>query len=144
MDCHVAVFLYPPSQDSVIQVTARAFNTCIVATPLLRLDDGNSLFNLTAPGYYFFTSGVAGHCDKNQKLAVAVPSADGTFPPPPADEGVVGNALPPGASQSFPIVFGPTPAPGSTVNAAPSPMYAGSGVVAAAASTFFLLGAALV
>ncbi|KAG6499471.1 early nodulin-like protein 1 [Zingiber officinale] len=138
------LFLYPPSQDSVVQVTARAFNTCVVATPLLRLNDGNSLFNLTSPGYYFFTSGVAGHCAKNQKLAVAVPSADGTFPPPPADEGVVADAPPPGAYQSFPIVFGPTPTPGSSVSAALSPMSAGSGVVAAAASAFFLLGVAFV
>ncbi|URD81697.1 Early nodulin-like protein [Musa troglodytarum] len=79
------VFLYPPSQDSVIQVTERAFNNCGLEDPIMTLRDGNSLFNLSAPGYYYFTSGVAGHCENNQKLAVAIPSANGTFFPPAAD-----------------------------------------------------------
>ncbi|CAL9065430.1 early nodulin-like protein 8 [Musa acuminata AAA Group] len=104
------LFLYPPSQDSVIQVTERAFNSCSLGEPVLNLDDGNSLFNLTVPGYYYFTSGVADHCKKNQKLVVAVPSANGTFFPPPAFD----STAPPAESQSYPIVFGPTPAQGSS------------------------------
>ncbi|WOL10603.1 early nodulin-like protein 1 [Canna indica] len=126
------LFLYPPSQDSVIQVTARAFNSCSLAEPpLQKLHDGNSVFNLTAPGYYYFTSGVAGHCEKDQKLVVAVPSANGTFLPPPADGGSAGVAAAPGESQSYPIVFGPTPAQGSSGAAAATA--AGSAVAAAAA-----------
>ncbi|WOL10046.1 early nodulin-like protein 1 [Canna indica] len=122
------LFLYPPSQDSVVQVTERAFNSCSVEDPILRLDDGNSGFNITAPGYYYFISGVAGHCEKNQKLVVAVSSANGTFFPPAAD----GSAFAPGGSQTYPVVFGPTPAQVSN-----SPAARASVAIGAAAALLF-------
>ncbi|XP_038982533.1 stellacyanin-like [Phoenix dactylifera] len=90
------LFLYPPSQDSVIQVTERAYNSCSLVDPIKKMNDGNSVFNLTAPGIYYFISGVPGHCQKLQKLAIAVPSANGTFFPPAED------APPPGKSSALP------------------------------------------
>ncbi|KAG1354566.1 stellacyanin [Cocos nucifera] len=108
------LFLSPPSQDSVIQVTERAYNSCSLTDPIKKMNGGNSVFNLTVPGNYYFTSGVPGHCQKLQKLAIAVPAANGAFFPPAAD------APPPGASSalpasspSYPIVFGPSPPQGS-------------------------------
>ena len=49
-------FLYPPSQDSAVQLTAKAFAACDVSDPLLKLEDGNSVFNLTKPGRAYFSS----------------------------------------------------------------------------------------
>ncbi|KAJ1299123.1 hypothetical protein BS78_01G507500 [Paspalum vaginatum] len=75
-------FLYPPSQDSVLQVTPQAFAACDISAPLLRIADGNSVFNLTAPGRAYYTSGAPGHCRKGQKLWVDVPMANGTYVQP--------------------------------------------------------------
>ncbi|KAL6579207.1 hypothetical protein OROMI_009423 [Orobanche minor] len=65
-------FLYPPSQDSVIQVTRESYNSCNLKDPILYMNNGNSLFNITRPGDYYFTSGVEGHCKKSQKLHIFV------------------------------------------------------------------------
>ncbi|XP_040378621.1 stellacyanin [Oryza brachyantha] len=75
-------FLYPPSQDSVVQVTPRAFAACAASDPVLKLDDGNSVFNLTTPGRVYYISAAPGHCRKGQRLAVDVPMANGTYLPP--------------------------------------------------------------
>lgn len=66
------VFLYPPSEDSMIQVTASNFKSCNTKDPILYMNDGNSLFNLTQNGTFYFTSGHPGHCQKYQKLIVSV------------------------------------------------------------------------
>ncbi|KAK4804045.1 hypothetical protein SAY86_003862 [Trapa natans] len=92
------LFLYPPSEDSLIQVTEEAYNSCNLKDPILTLNDGNSLFNITSLGAFFFTSGVAGHCEKSQKIRIAVGnvSASGYSPSP-------------SSSQSYPTVFGSIP-----------------------------------
>ncbi|XP_013609281.1 PREDICTED: early nodulin-like protein 1 [Brassica oleracea var. oleracea] len=66
------LFLYPPSEDSMIQVTASNFKSCNTKDPILYMNDGNSLFNLTQNGTFYFTSGHPGHCQKYQKLIVSV------------------------------------------------------------------------
>ncbi|KAF3795691.1 Early nodulin-like protein 1 [Nymphaea thermarum] len=106
------VFLYPPSEDSVIQVTEDAYNICNTSNPIAYFDDGNTVFNITGPGTFYFTSGVNGHCLKLQKLAVYVTS-NGTSSPYSAQSP---SSLP-ATSSSYPAVFGPT---GSTSVAAPA------------------------
>lgn len=81
-----AGFLYPPSQDSVVQVTPVAFAACQASDPVLKLDDGNSVFNLTTPGRVYYISAAPGHCRKGQRLAVDVPMANGTYLPPTAND----------------------------------------------------------
>ncbi|XP_037476050.1 uncharacterized protein LOC119353531 [Triticum dicoccoides] len=49
-------FLYPPSKDSAVQLTAKAFTAYDVSDPLLKLEDGNSVFNLTKTGRAYFSS----------------------------------------------------------------------------------------
>lgn len=66
------VFLYPPSEDSLIQVTPSNFKSCNTKDPILSMNDGNSLFNLTQNGTLYFTSANPGHCTKYQKLLVSV------------------------------------------------------------------------
>ncbi|KAK8686096.1 hypothetical protein V6N13_125123 [Hibiscus sabdariffa] len=105
------LFLYPPSQDSVIQVTEQSYNTCNLKDPILYMNNGNSLFNITKPGEYFFTSGEPGHCEKKQKLYVAVLSGNGTTAAPSYGP----SALPDTASSpSYPTVFGSIPQPPSS------------------------------
>ncbi|XP_027346410.1 early nodulin-like protein 1 [Abrus precatorius] len=101
------LFLYPPSQDSVIQVTEESYKSCNLKDPILYMNNGNSLFNITSEGNFYFTSGEPGHCQKNQKLRITV--------------GVGGNvnALSPTSlpanAPSYPTVFGTIPmSPSST------------------------------
>lgn len=96
-------FLYPPSQDSVIQVTKESYNGCNVKDPILEMKDGNSLFNITKPGDFYFTSGVDGHCQKSQKLHISI-AGNGSYADSPASG-------PSAASPSYPTVFGSIPMP---------------------------------
>lgn len=97
-----AVFLYPPSQDSVVQVTAAAFDSCNVTDPILHLSDGNSLFNISSDGNYYFTSGVAGRCQKKQKLQMAVGNGTSDSSPTPGASSEI--------APSYQNVFGSIPA----------------------------------
>jgi hypothetical protein len=107
----IAGFLYPPSQDSVLQLAPEAFASCDLSRPVARLADGNS-FNLTMPGRAYYASGAPGHCRKGQKLWVDVPMANGTYlqpsatdlaalaPTPTADSPAASASVPEGASAS--------------------------------------------
>ncbi|XP_043718205.1 mavicyanin-like [Telopea speciosissima] len=125
------LFLYPPSQDSIIQVTEQAFNDCNLKDPILYMNDGNSLFNITSPGGFYFTSGVPGHCEKSQKLQISVLFANGSaLPPSYAPTGL------PDTSPSYPTVFGSIP------TASPSlPLQSLSATILAAVlgSTIFMI-----
>lgn len=123
----MAVFLYPPSQENVVQVTEKAFNDCLVADPILKMEDGNSIFNVTTPGTFYFTSGVSGHCEKRQKLQIAVPDANGTFFPPASGPPAAGGP------SAYPLVFGPTP-DGSSAAAVRLRRVAGCGFAVAVAN----------
>ncbi|KAL2903097.1 Early nodulin-like protein 1 [Bienertia sinuspersici] len=92
------MFLYPPSQDSVIQVTPQAYKSCNIKDPILSMNNGNSLFNITKPGEYYFTSGEEGHCEKGQKLQISI-DGDGA------------------------IVYAPSEGPGAMSETADSPSY---------------------
>ncbi|KAK7306851.1 hypothetical protein VNO77_44811 [Canavalia gladiata] len=96
------LFLYPPSQDSVIQVTEESYKSCNLKDPILYMNNGNSLFNITKEGDFYFTSGEVGHCQKNQKLHVTVGVGGNTNALAPT------NSLPEYAP-SYPTVFGTIP-----------------------------------
>ncbi|KAI8569877.1 hypothetical protein RHMOL_Rhmol02G0311300 [Rhododendron molle] len=80
-------FLFPPSQDSVLLVTAEAYATCNTANPIWSSNTGNSVFNINTTGVYYFISGVPNNCRNNEKLQVCVPNngtcATYTAPLPP-------------------------------------------------------------
>lgn len=105
-----AVFLYPPSQDSVIQVTAESYNSCNLKDPILYMNNGNSLFNITAEGEYFFTSGKPGHCEQRQRLHILAGNVTATaFAPSEGPSAFSDTSAP-----SYPTVFGTIPAPPSS------------------------------
>ncbi|RCV46907.1 hypothetical protein SEVIR_9G572000v4 [Setaria viridis] len=130
-------FLYPPSQDSVLQVTPEAFAACDLANPVLKLADGNSVFNLTTPGRAYYTSGAPGHCRKGQKLWVDVPMANGTYLQPSASDLA---ALAPTPAAEAPEGFLQASAPaGAHPSAAELRAVAGAGSVVAAVALALLL-----
>ncbi|XP_061352211.1 early nodulin-like protein 8 [Gastrolobium bilobum] len=104
------LFLYPPSQDSVIQVAEESYKSCNLKDPILYMNNGNSLFNITSEGVFYFTSGEVGHCQKNQKLQISV--------------GVGGNVnapAPTSLAPSYPTVFGTIPvSPSSSLSSTSS------------------------
>ncbi|KAL3738387.1 hypothetical protein ACJRO7_019854 [Eucalyptus globulus] len=124
------LFLYPPSQDSVVQVTRGAFNACNVTDPILHMDDGNSLFNVTSPGVFYFTSGSPGHCEKKQKLQISVLNANGSADAPSSADGPSALA---DISPSYSNVFGSIPA-GQSSSSAPAAPRRPQGVPAIAAA----------
>ncbi|KAL1294463.1 hypothetical protein HN51_055243 [Arachis hypogaea] len=102
------LFLYPPSQDSLVQVTLENYKRCNIKNPILYMNNGNSLFNITSKGEYFFTSGEPGHCQKNQKIHITVgvnASSDVDAPSP------YGSAT--SSAPSYQPVFGSIPQPPS-------------------------------
>ena len=104
------MFLYPPSQDSVIQVTRENYNSCNLTDPILYMNNGNSLFNITAYGDFYFTSGVQGHCQKKQKLHISVPGNGSASAYSPS----YGPSALPDTAPSYPTVFGSIPLPPSS------------------------------
>ncbi|XP_028774713.1 mavicyanin-like [Neltuma alba] len=104
-------FLYPPSQDSVIQVTAESYKSCNLKDPILHMNDGNSLFNITSNAVYYFTSGEAGHCQKKQKLRIVVGDGKDVLPSDAPTASLTGNAA---DAPSYPTVFGSIPVTASS------------------------------
>ncbi|XP_047956100.1 early nodulin-like protein 3 [Salvia hispanica] len=89
------LFVYDSSRDSVLHVTEDDYNNCNTASPLHKLSDGRSSFRLDRSGPYYFISGVAENCRKNEKLVVVVmadrssshkPDDTASSPPPPEEE----------------------------------------------------------
>lgn len=79
------------------------------------MNNGNSLFNITSDGDYYFTSGEAGRCQKNQKLHIIVgiggnENSDGALSP--------SSSLPANAP-SYNAVFGNIPIAPSSPNSSP-------------------------
>ncbi|EXB39947.1 Early nodulin-like protein 2 [Morus notabilis] len=133
------LFFYPPSQDSVIQVTAQSYNSCNLKDPILYMNNGNSLFNITAEGEYFFTSGKPGHCGKKQKLHILVGNVTATAFSPS-----YGPSALPDTAPSYPTVFGTIPAPPSpSSSSSPSLRFSGFVVAAIGFVVCALLGGAM-
>lgn len=103
------LFLYPPSQDSVIQVTEESYKSCNLKNPILYMNNGNSLFNITSKGQFYFTSGEAGHCQKNQKLHISVGERLKNMDAAPGPSSSL-----PAYAPSYPTVFGNIPVAPST------------------------------
>ncbi|KAJ4894144.1 early nodulin-like protein 9 [Raphanus sativus] len=157
------LFVYQPNQDSVLQVTRDAYDSCNTDAPTAKFADGKTSFALTHSGPYYFISGNKDNCNKNEKLVVIV-MADRNgnnnnttlSPPPLPSPAPAPSSLPPSPAlaptgespPSPPPMTGPfeTPAPTPTPtqetpnNAAspPSSSFLAALLAAAFASTLFL------
>ncbi|CBI15400.3 hypothetical protein AAG906_014109 [Vitis piasezkii] len=59
-------------KDSVMVVTEAEYNKCHSAHPILFSNNGDTIFSLDRPGLFYFISGVAGHCERGQKMIIKV------------------------------------------------------------------------
>ncbi|KAI3988220.1 hypothetical protein MKX01_012009 [Papaver californicum] len=94
------LFVYKPNQDSVLQVNKEDYDNCKTGSPIAKFEDGNTSFNLTQSGPYYFISGVELNCHNNEKLTAVVLSDRSKTPPPP-----------PPSSPPPPAATTPSPAP---------------------------------
>nr|ABK23034.1 unknown [Picea sitchensis] len=74
------VFVYNPSEDSVLQVSEGDYKSCSTSDPIASFKDGKTVFKLSQTGPVYFISGASGHCQKSQKLHVIVLSIRGGTP----------------------------------------------------------------
>ncbi|KAL6651817.1 hypothetical protein ACP70R_010742 [Stipagrostis hirtigluma subsp. patula] len=76
--------------DSVMSVTEDEYNDCRSAHPIFFANNGVTDVLLDRPGYFYFISGVAGHCQRGRRMIIKVigrdappPAPQGASPPPP-------------------------------------------------------------
>lgn len=96
------------------------------------MKNGNSLFNITSHGEFYFTSGEQGHCGENQKLHISV-SGNGSSAP-----NSYGPSALPDISPSYPTVFGSIPQPPSSAISSSSPSLSAVPIFIAALAGFLV------
>ncbi|KAK8966512.1 Early nodulin-like protein 1 [Platanthera guangdongensis] len=109
------LFVYPPYEDSVLQVDEKAYANCNTSSYIAKFADGNTVFFFNASGAFNFISGVEPNCIRNESLIVVVMAERSTPPPsppssPPSPPPVSSGEVPP-----------PSSPPASSVEAPPSP-----------------------
>ncbi|KAL0320659.1 UNVERIFIED_CONTAM: Early nodulin-like protein 2 [Sesamum radiatum] len=92
------LFKYKKGSDSVLVVNKDDYDNCNTGNPILKLDDGNSVFKFDRSGPFFFISGNKANCDHGQKLIIVVLAVRNRPPPPP--NAPVPSATPPKSSSS--------------------------------------------
>ncbi|XP_073049150.1 early nodulin-like protein 3 [Primulina eburnea] len=124
------LFKYKKGLDSVLVVKQDDYDKCSSGNPILKLDDGDSVFKFDRSGPFFFVSGKKSNCDKGQKLIVVVLSVRNGLSPPPLAEAPRPTApapewqLPPPVADQSPYT---SPAPVSPGIGDTSPGVNGSG-----------------
>ncbi|CAH2036371.1 unnamed protein product, partial [Thlaspi arvense] len=104
------LFVYRPNQDSVLQVTRDAYDSCNTDAATAKFTDGHTSFTFDRSGPYYFISGNKENCHKNQKLVIIVMadrSSSNTTPPSPSPSPSVESSPSPTYTGTFEI----TPAP---------------------------------
>ncbi|PIN18345.1 hypothetical protein CDL12_09005 [Handroanthus impetiginosus] len=108
------LFKYKRESDSVLVVSKDNYDNCNTKRPILRLDDGKSVFKFERSGPFFFISGNKSNCINGQKLIIVVlavrnrPSSPWS-PPPNAPS----PAAPPNGSSPSPAPQGEALTPAS-------------------------------
>ncbi|KAF6141246.1 hypothetical protein GIB67_024330 [Kingdonia uniflora] len=68
-------------KDSVLVVTESEYEKCRSAHPLFFSNNGDTVFKFDEPGLFYFISGVAGHCERGQKMIIKVLEPEKAAPP---------------------------------------------------------------
>ncbi|XP_059662662.1 early nodulin-like protein 3 [Cornus florida] len=105
-------FKYKNGSDSVLVVKKDDYDKCNTEKPIMKMDDGDSVFKFDRSGPFFFISGNKDNCQKGQKLIVVVLAVRNHHKSPPAPVGQTP------ASSPSPTKSSPSPAPATT----PSPI----------------------
>ncbi|KAK6154353.1 hypothetical protein DH2020_008601 [Rehmannia glutinosa] len=124
------LFKYKSGSDSVLVVNKNDYDNCNTGNPILKLEDGNSIFKFDRSGPFYFISGNKANCDQGQKLIVVVLAVRNRPSPPPNAPSPAGGAPSPANSPSpasaspGPATHGSGPSPAA---GAPGPATHGSG-----------------
>ncbi|XP_010509110.1 PREDICTED: early nodulin-like protein 3 [Camelina sativa] len=141
------LFVYQPNQDSVLQVTRDAYDSCNTDSPTAKFADGKTSFTLNHSGPYYFISGNKDNCKKNEKLVVIVMAdrsgnnntTSSSLPSPaPAPSGDSAPSPPVSGTVEMSPAPMPTTSQETPNNAATSSSFAAAFLGAALASTLFL------
>ncbi|XP_030521654.2 early nodulin-like protein 1 [Rhodamnia argentea] len=73
-------------KDSVMVVTSEEYDKCRSSHPLFYSNNGDTVFTLDRPGLFYFISGVAGHCERGERMIIKVLETEETLPPQSANE----------------------------------------------------------
>ena len=73
------VWNYDPSQDSLLQVSKKDYDSCNTSSPIAVYKDGNTKVKLDRSGPFYFISGTQGNCEKGLKLVTVVLSGRRKF-----------------------------------------------------------------
>ncbi|ESQ30378.1 hypothetical protein EUTSA_v10011805mg [Eutrema salsugineum] len=115
------LFVYRPNQDSVLQVTRDAYDSCNTDGATSKFTDGHTSFTLDRSGPYYFISGDKDKCHKNQKLVIIVmadrSSSNTTTPSSPPPSPSVESSPSPSYTGTFEITPAPSQeTPGNTAS----------------------------
>nr|XP_027063151.1 early nodulin-like protein 2 [Coffea arabica] len=102
-------FKYKKGSNSVLVVNKDDYDKCNVDKPIIKLEDGNSIFKFDRSGPFYFISGNKTYCDQGQKMIVHV-LAVRTPPKPPASPPSPSPRPAPAVSPISPPSTAPTPA----------------------------------
>nr|CAB3450614.1 unnamed protein product [Digitaria exilis] len=84
--------------DSVMVGTEDDYNNCRVTHPVFFSNNGDTEVELDRPGLFYFISGVAGYCERGQRMAVKVIGQGPSSPPPAQPSPPHPSGAAPGAS----------------------------------------------
>lgn len=104
------VFKYKKGSNSVLVVNKDDYDKCNTNNPIMKMDDGNSIFKFDHSGPFFFISGNKNDCENGSQKLITVVLAIRPPPTPPA--------TPPATS---PATYPATPPATSPVSQTPTP-----------------------
>ncbi|CAM0944447.1 unnamed protein product [Alopecurus aequalis] len=115
------------ANDSVLLVNHDDYKMCSTASPLSRFTDGDTKFTFDRAGFFYFVSGVPGHCEAGQRMIVRVVahSAVAAAPASPPSIGV-GSAYSPVSAPASPS-YGSSSGGSTPTSSGPSPLAQPSG-----------------
>ncbi|KAI3985619.1 hypothetical protein MKX01_033902 [Papaver californicum] len=67
-------------KDSLLVVTDSEYEKCRSAHPIFFSNNGDTVYKFERSGLFYFISGVAGHCERGQKMIIKV--LENETPPP--------------------------------------------------------------
>ncbi|OVA17599.1 Plastocyanin-like [Macleaya cordata] len=72
-------------KDSVMLVTETEYKQCNSTHPIFFSNNGNTIFKFDRSGFFYFISGVSGHCERGQKMIIKVMAPEDDTPPSGGD-----------------------------------------------------------
>ncbi|KAF5196837.1 Early nodulin-like protein [Thalictrum thalictroides] len=131
------LFVYPPANDSVLEVNENDYENCNTASPIASFNDGNTIVKFNHSGPHFFISGIKDNCLRDEKIHVIV-MADRSNKSPNTNQAPLASPPPPPAT---PPPSGSIPAPAPAGDDCPSPPPPPNGASSTFLSVFGSFGA---